>query len=105
MTFSPRTGALLLTVLAPFILTACSQTQKPEAAELNAALVALYTSQETNLDQATAQKLADCVTPQFMEQLDATTLNAIVEGKERGGKKEDEAKITSITQGCSSELV
>ncbi|MDN5727633.1 MAG: hypothetical protein L0G99_17140 [Propionibacteriales bacterium] len=104
MTFRPIMRALVLAALAPLLLVGCASTEKPEAGELNAALVKLYTSDEAKLDPVMAQKLADCVTPKFLEQLDASTLNAIVEGKDRGGKQEDEAKIAQISESCTGAL-
>lgn len=105
MTFRPIMRALVLAVLAPLLLlVGCASAQKPAPEELNAALVKLYTSENAKLDPTTAKKLADCVTPKFIEQLDASTLNAIVEGKDRGGKQEDEAKIAEISKSCTGAL-
>jgi hypothetical protein len=92
-------AAAALIAVPMLVLSGCS---KPEQSEVRQGLVTIFKDTVgSSVDDATINKIADCVAPQIMD-MDKATLDAIADGEDKA-TTDDASELKTITTKCLQE--
>ena len=103
MKLSTKIAAAVLLGLAPLTLLSGCGGGKPSQSEVRAGLVKFYVNNQ-HVEQAKAERFADCVTPKFYAELSDKTLKAMADGDPTAADPADAPKLAAIASGCASNL-